>query len=93
MLSSVKKGIAKVVPESSRRSKREPVTLEYMHCLLLGLDLTNAKDAAIYAAASIAFHGISADLCDYLSNPYLVSFLLMHQQILRTMRPFSQFMR
>jgi hypothetical protein len=49
MLASVKKGIAKVVPESSRRNKREPVTLERMHCLLLGLDLTNAKDAAIYA--------------------------------------------
>jgi hypothetical protein len=58
MLSSVKKGIAKAVPESSRRDKREPVTLERMHCLLLGLDLTNAKDAAVYAASSVAFHGI-----------------------------------
>jgi hypothetical protein len=79
MLSSVKKGVAKVVPESSRRSKREPVTLERMHCLLLGLDLTNAKDAAIYAASSVAFHGIcrSAAIDDELLNPYLTTTLLM----------------
>jgi hypothetical protein len=58
MLSSVKKGVAKAVPDSSRRDKREPVTLECMHCLLLRLNLTNAKDAAIYGALSIAFHGL-----------------------------------
>jgi hypothetical protein len=36
-----------------------------MHCLLLGLDLTNAKDTTIYAASSVAFHGIcrSSKLC------------------------------
>jgi hypothetical protein len=74
MLASVKKGIAKAVPESSRRSKREPITLEHMHCLLLGLDLTNAKDAAIYAASCVAFHGIcrSADLHDCLSNLHIL---------------------
>jgi len=78
MLSSVKKGIAKVVPESSRRSKREPVTLERMHCLLLGLDLTNAKDAAVYAASSVAFHGIcrSANFCDDRPKLYLIITLL-----------------
>jgi hypothetical protein len=76
MLSSVKKGITKVVPESSRRSKREPVTLERMHCLLLGLDLTNVKDTAVYAASSVAFHGIcrSANFCDDRPKLYLLSF-------------------
>jgi hypothetical protein len=64
MLATVKKGIAKLVPNSSRRDKREPVTLERMHCLLRGLDLSNAKDAAIYAASSIAFHGI----CRFANN-------------------------
>ncbi|KIM75938.1 hypothetical protein PILCRDRAFT_13141 [Piloderma croceum F 1598] len=58
MLTMVKKGVAKLVPTSSRWDKREPVTLERMHCLLRGLDLSNAKDAAIYAASSVAFHGI-----------------------------------
>ena len=58
MLTAVKKGIAKLVPDSSRRDKREPVTLERMHFLLNGLDLSNAKDAAVYGASSVAFHGI-----------------------------------
>jgi hypothetical protein len=58
MLMAVKKGITKLVPDSSRRDKREPVTLEHMHCLLNGLDLLNSKDAAIYGASSVAFHGI-----------------------------------
>jgi hypothetical protein len=65
MLTTVKKGVAKIVPDSSRRVKREPVTLERMHCLLNGLDLSNAKDAAVYGASSAAFHGIcrSSELC------------------------------
>lgn len=58
MLSSVKKGVAKLVPPESRRDKSEPVTIEHLHCLLRNLDLSNAKDAAIYAASSIAFHGV-----------------------------------
>jgi hypothetical protein len=58
MLTIVKKGVTKSVPTSSRREKQEPITLERMHCLLRGLDLSNAKDAAIYAASSVAFHGI-----------------------------------
>jgi hypothetical protein len=65
MLTTVRKGVAKLVPDSSRRPKREPVTLERMHCLLNGLDLSNAKDAAVYGASSAAFHGIcrSSELC------------------------------
>jgi hypothetical protein len=58
VLATVKKGVAKLVPESSRRDKRDPVTLERMHCLLHGLDLSNAKDAAVYGASSVAFHGL-----------------------------------
>lgn len=72
MLATVKKGIAKLVPNSSRRDKREPVTLERMHCLLRGLDLSNAKDAAIYAASSIAFHGI----CRFANNKFMNSFMI-----------------
>jgi hypothetical protein len=65
MLTTVKKGVAKLVPDSSRREKKQPVTLEHMHCLLHSLDLSNAKDAAVYAASSVAFHGIcrSCELC------------------------------
>jgi len=58
ILRSVKKGVAKSVPESSHRKKCNPVTLEHMHCLLRYLDLSNAKDAAIYSASTAAFHGI-----------------------------------
>jgi hypothetical protein len=58
MLATVKKGVAKLVPESSQRDKRDPVTLERMHCLLHGLDLSNAKDMAVYGASSVAFHGL-----------------------------------
>jgi hypothetical protein len=65
MLSSVKKGVAKLVPTESRRDKTKPVTLEHLHCLLRYLDLSNAKDAAIYAASTTAFHGVcrSSELC------------------------------
>ena len=71
MLTTVKKGVAKLVPTSSQRDKREPVTLERMHCLLHGLDLSNAKDAAIYAASSVAFHGICRFANDNVFSPSL----------------------
>jgi hypothetical protein len=38
-------GLAKVVPESSKRPRCPPVTLEHMHALFCGLDLSNAFDA------------------------------------------------
>jgi hypothetical protein len=72
MLTTVKKGVAKLVPTSSRRDKREPVTLERMHCLLRGLDLSNAKDAAIYAASCVAFHGICRFAKDIILSPSLI---------------------
>ena len=58
MLTTVTKGIAKLVPTSPWQDKWEPITLECMHCLLHGLDLSNAKDTAIYAASSVTFYGI-----------------------------------
>jgi hypothetical protein len=58
MLSSIKKGVAKLMPAESQRDKSDPVTLEHLHCLLHNLDLSNTKDAAIYAASSAAFHGV-----------------------------------
>ena len=73
MLAMVKKGVAKLVPESSRRDKRNLVTLEHMHCLLHGLDLSNVKDAAVYGASSVAFHGLCRSAkCLSLAN-FLVS--------------------
>ncbi|KAI1784952.1 DNA breaking-rejoining enzyme, partial [Ganoderma leucocontextum] len=39
------------------KPKRPPVTLEHMHALRAGLDLTDAFDAAVYAVACTAFWG------------------------------------
>jgi hypothetical protein len=58
MLTTVKKGVAKLVPTSSRWDKREPVTLERMHCLLRGLDLSNAKSMQPPALLSMEFAGL-----------------------------------
>jgi hypothetical protein len=55
MLHHVRRGFAKLVPPSSKRAKRPPVTLEAMIALRSGLDLTNAFDAAVWAIAAVAF--------------------------------------
>ncbi|GLB45192.1 putative DNA breaking-rejoining enzyme [Lyophyllum shimeji] len=55
LLSAVKKGVANMAPESSKRPPRPPVTLEHMHALFRGLDLSNSLDAAVWAVASVAF--------------------------------------
>lgn len=47
--------ITKLVPESSRREKRPPVTIEHMHSLKLGLTLTNSFDATVWATTCTAF--------------------------------------
>ena len=39
------------------KPKRPPVTLEHMHALRAGLDLTDTFDAAVYALACTAFWG------------------------------------
>lgn len=53
----VKAGVKKLVPATSKRAKRPPVTLEHMYALYISLDLTNCKDAAIWAVACVAFWG------------------------------------
>ena len=73
MLTMVKKGFAKLLPTSSQQDKWEPITLEHMHCLLHGLDLSNPKDATIYAASFVTFHGI----CRFSNNNILSSSLTL----------------
>lgn len=48
-------GLSKVVPDSSKRPRRPPVTLEHMHVLFQDLDLSNAFNASVFAVASVAF--------------------------------------
>ncbi|KAH7903818.1 hypothetical protein BJ138DRAFT_1189120 [Hygrophoropsis aurantiaca] len=55
MLRHVRRGLTKLVPLSSKRAKRPPVTLEAMIALRHGLDMSNALDAAVWAVACIAF--------------------------------------
>lgn len=43
--------------EPAKLAKRPPVTLEHMHALRAGLDLTDAFDSAVYALACSAFWG------------------------------------
>jgi hypothetical protein len=53
-----KAAVSKLVPESSKKEKRLPVTLERMLALLEGLDLSNSLDAAIWACATTLFKGV-----------------------------------
>ncbi|RDB20413.1 hypothetical protein Hypma_012508 [Hypsizygus marmoreus] len=55
MLRTVKNGVSKLVLESSKHAKHPPVTIEHMHALTKGLDLTNSFDAAVWAVACVAF--------------------------------------
>lgn len=55
MLRHVKAGVSKLVPDTSRRAKRPPVTIEHMHALRCGLDLSSSFDAAVWALACVAF--------------------------------------
>ena len=55
MLLQARKGLQKLVPDSSRRPKRPPITIEHIYALFKGLDLSNTFDAAVWAVASIAF--------------------------------------
>jgi hypothetical protein len=55
MLHHVRRGFAKLVPPSSKRAKRPPVTIEALLALKSGLDLSNAFDVAVWAVASVAF--------------------------------------
>jgi hypothetical protein len=55
LLRRAKQGLAKVVPESSKRPRRPPVTLEHMHALFRRLNLSNSFDASVYCTTCIAF--------------------------------------
>jgi hypothetical protein len=51
LLSRTKKGVGKLVPPSSRRPPRDPVSFNHMTILRGALDLSNMRDAAIWTAA------------------------------------------
>jgi hypothetical protein len=55
LLRTATAGLSKVIPDSSKRPRRPPVTLEHMHALFRKLDFSNAFDSAVFATASIAF--------------------------------------
>ncbi|KAI6007081.1 hypothetical protein EDD15DRAFT_2383948 [Pisolithus albus] len=55
MLRHVRRGFAKLVPPSSKRAKRPPVTLDALCILHDHLNLSNTFDAAVWAIAAIAF--------------------------------------
>jgi hypothetical protein len=55
ILNAVTKGVAKMVPNSSKRPQRPPVTIQHMHALFEKLDLSNSFDAAVWALACLAF--------------------------------------
>ncbi|KAG1876018.1 hypothetical protein C8R48DRAFT_591924 [Suillus tomentosus] len=48
-------GLTKVVPQSSKRLCRPPVTLDHMHALTCLLNLTNAFNVSVLAVAATAF--------------------------------------
>jgi hypothetical protein len=55
ILRRAKAGLAKIVPASSKRPRRPPVSIDHMHSLYRHLDLSNSFDAAVYCVACIAF--------------------------------------
>ncbi|KAJ6453351.1 DNA breaking-rejoining enzyme [Mycena sanguinolenta] len=55
LLSRTRKGVTKLVPPSSRRAPRDPVSFNHMVVLRTSLDLSNSRDIAIWAAACTAW--------------------------------------
>lgn len=55
MLRSVRRGLAKMVPPSSHRAKRPPVTIEALTLLVNSLDSFSPLDVAVSAVACVAF--------------------------------------
>jgi hypothetical protein len=53
-----KAAVKKMVPKSSKRAKRPPVTLEHMLALLKGLDLLNSFDVAVWACTTTLWKGV-----------------------------------
>ncbi|KAI0631347.1 DNA breaking-rejoining enzyme [Trametes polyzona] len=52
-------GAAQLAPESSRRSKREPITTETLERIKGALDINKALDAAVWACACVAFFSLA----------------------------------
>ncbi|KAI0315142.1 DNA breaking-rejoining enzyme [Amylostereum chailletii] len=50
-------GVAKLVPPTSIKDARLPITYEHILALHDPLDLSNSRDAAVWAIASVAFWG------------------------------------
>lgn len=50
-------GVEKLAPESSKRPPRPPINATMLRVLFEGLDLTNPRDIAVFAAACVAFWG------------------------------------
>ncbi|KAJ6535788.1 hypothetical protein B0H19DRAFT_1271504 [Mycena capillaripes] len=50
-------GVENLAPESSKRKPRPPITSAMLRALYDGLDFTNPRDVAVFAAACIAFWG------------------------------------
>lgn len=55
LLRRSKTGLSKLVPDSSKRPRHPPVTIEHMHALFCNLDMSNSFDSAVYCTASVAF--------------------------------------
>lgn len=66
MLRHVRRGFTKLVPPSSKRNKRPPVTIEALCILHDRLDLANTFDASVWALASNVF-----DLSKHVSRQIL----------------------
>lgn len=73
MLHHVHHGFSKLVPPSSKRAKHPLVTIEALTTLRLGLDLSNAFDASVWAVASIAFWSC----CQHVPSSSLIPSLLL----------------
>ncbi|KAJ7429859.1 hypothetical protein B0H11DRAFT_2166731 [Mycena galericulata] len=50
-------GVEKLAPESSKRPPRPPINSEMLRALYEGLDFSNPRDVAVFAAACVAFWG------------------------------------
>ncbi|KAG2756260.1 hypothetical protein P692DRAFT_20715949 [Suillus brevipes Sb2] len=55
LLRHMRRGLARLVPPSSKRARRPPVTLEALTQLRNGLDLSNSFDISVFAIACVAF--------------------------------------
>ena len=71
MLHHVRRGFTKLVPPSSKRAKRPPVTIDALCVLHDRLDLANTFDAAVWALASVAFWSCCRSaLCPFPFSPF-----------------------